>query len=170
MKVQVLIEQYDQLWNEVREYGKQIWQLPSVAGVIDTGMLIIAESPNSYANIQFGRSIIFATTLALNLILLLSLYKNRLFQEYKFLERNKVEAQLIKYGAMRLIWGTDSTLKAIETKKVLGVRLSMIQVIQNGGVAGKLTSRFCTQRAHDWLFVGMWLLVLLFLGLFLVSL
>jgi len=143
LKLKALLAQYNQLWTEIREFSKEMWQVPSVVGVLNSLFLGVAITSKEDILISFP---MVATALFLTFTFTIALHKHRFFAESKFSTRKRVEKILRdKYGAIEIFHGTESVHNAIEMDK--------IEVLHKGW--------WTKRRAFDWLFISMYLMLAL---------
>src|SRR4030042_4854862 len=79
----ILLVQYNHLCEEIREYSKAMWQIPSFVAVAN-GFLISASS--LYPHSLLGIFILFVA-LFLNITFFIAMQKHRFFEECAFSQR-----------------------------------------------------------------------------------
>lgn len=104
--VEVLLWQYRECWNDVRQYDNLIWQIPSLTTIIVGA--IAALSSTATISLRF---VLFIVALSLNIVMTITLYKHQFFRVYRFREIEKIEDAFSHFGMLLIADGARSTKK-----------------------------------------------------------
>jgi hypothetical protein len=149
-RLKVLLTQYSLLWTEIREYSKEMWQVPSVVGVLNSLLLSVTITQKSNLLVSFPTAM---AALLLTFTLTISLHKHRFFQEAKHVEREKIEKILrTEYGADKILWRTQPIHAGIRNG-----------TLQTDDMKVEHTGWWTRRTAHNWLFGSMYVMLFLIL-------
>jgi len=102
--IDVLLFQYGQCWNDIRQYENLVWEIPSATTII-VGVLIALSTTST----AFAQIVLFVVALSLNVVMTVALYKHQFFRIYRFRETRKIEDTLTSLGMSVIASGARST-------------------------------------------------------------
>lgn len=102
--IEVLLWQYRECWNDVRQYDNLIWQIPSITTIIVGAIAALASTTTI-----FLRVILFVVALSLNIVMTIALYKHQFFRVHRFREIEKIQDVFRNSGLQIIADGARST-------------------------------------------------------------
>jgi hypothetical protein len=102
--IDVLLLQYGECWNDIRQYENLIWEIPSVTTIV-VGVLIALSTTSTMP----AQIVLFVVALSLSIVMTVALYKHQFFRIYRFREIQKIEDTLTSLGMLIIATGARTT-------------------------------------------------------------
>ena len=133
-KLESVLWQLRECWNDIRQYDTLVWQIPSFTTVINGGLIVFSSTADFFTR----TTVIFLITF-LTLVLTIALAKHQYFRIYRFREMENLQKNLIDLGIPIMVDGARST--------------SSVQEALRKGIFSRIPQGWIYRRtAYNWIY------------------